>query len=130
MVLFAMELKLRSSREESNWPLRSTCAKTAAPTWYSEAIWTLLLFWHTVARSGQLDSALDERSFSFFRIEADQERRKGLQGRPFAATVHKIIPSKGSEKFSIYAKFKCCNRHNTTLKKCKKYEIRFTGNKT
>ena len=58
-----MLLKLRSSRAESNWPLRATCAKTAAPSWYAEAIWTLLLFWPTVARSGQLDSALDERSF-------------------------------------------------------------------
>ena len=58
------QLKLRSSRAESNWPLRTTCAKTAAPTWYAEAIWMLLLFWPTVARSYQLDSALDERSLS------------------------------------------------------------------
>ena len=58
-------LKLRSSRAESNWRLRATCAKTAAPTWYAEAIWTLLLFWSAVVRSGQLDSALDERSSSF-----------------------------------------------------------------
>ena len=49
--------------------LWATCAKTAAPTWYAEAIWTLLLYWPTVARRGQLDgsqldSALDERSFN------------------------------------------------------------------
>ena len=59
-----MFLKLRSSRAESNWPLRATCDKTAVPTWYAEAIWTLLLFWPTVARSGRLDADLDERSFS------------------------------------------------------------------
>ena len=52
----------------SNRPLRATCTKTAAPTWFAEAIWTLLLFWPTVARSCQLDSALDERSFRDGRI--------------------------------------------------------------
>ena len=57
-------LKLRSSRAASNWPLRATCTKTEPPTWQAAAIWTLLLFWLTVARSGQLDAALDERSFS------------------------------------------------------------------
>ena len=58
-------LKLRSSRAESNRPLRATCTKTAVPTWFAEAIWTLLLFWPTVARRGRLDPALDERSLSF-----------------------------------------------------------------
>ena len=42
------KLELRSSRAESNWPLWDTCAKTAALTWYAEAIWTLLLFWPMV----------------------------------------------------------------------------------
>ena len=56
--------KLRSSRAESNRPLRATCTKTAAPTWHAEAILTLLLFWPTVARSGRLDADLDERSFN------------------------------------------------------------------
>ena len=45
-------------RAASNRPLRATCTKTAAPTWFAAAIWTLLLFWPTVARSGQLDAAL------------------------------------------------------------------------
>ena len=48
----------------SNRPLRATCIKTAAPTWFAEAIWTLLLFWPTVARSCRLDFDLDERSFT------------------------------------------------------------------
>ena len=38
------EFKLRSSRSESNRRLRATCTKTAAPTWYVDAILTLLLF--------------------------------------------------------------------------------------
>ena len=50
----------------SNWPLRATCTKTAVPTWLAAAIWTLLLFWPTVARSGRLDDVIDERSFTFF----------------------------------------------------------------
>ena len=58
-----MDLELRSSRSESNRPLRATCTKTAAHTWHAEAIWTLLLFWPTVASSGWLDADLDERSF-------------------------------------------------------------------
>ena len=33
-------------------------------TWFAAAIWTLLLFWPTVARRGRLDSPLDERSLS------------------------------------------------------------------
>ena len=45
-------LKLRSS----------ACTKTAAPTWFAAAIWTLLLFWPTVARSGRLNDVIDERS--------------------------------------------------------------------
>ena len=48
-------LKLRSS----------ACTKTAAPTWFAAAIWTLLLFWPTVARSGRLDDVIDKRSFTF-----------------------------------------------------------------
>ena len=64
-IIAEIGIKLRSSRTESNWPLRATCAKTAAPTWYAEAILTLLLFWPMVARSCQLDSALDERSLLF-----------------------------------------------------------------
>ena len=59
-------LKLRSSIAESNRPLRATCTKAATPTWFAESIWTLLLFWPTVARTGQLDSALDERNFIFY----------------------------------------------------------------
>ena len=55
-------LKLRSSMTSSYRPLRATCTKTAAPTWFAEAIWTLLLFWPTVARSGRLDDVIDERS--------------------------------------------------------------------
>ena len=54
--------KLRSSRSASNRPLRATCTKKAAHTWHAEAIWTLLLFWPTVARSGRLDAEVDERS--------------------------------------------------------------------
>ena len=50
--------KLRSSRSASNRPLGAPCTKTAAPTWQAAAIWTLLLFWPTVACSGQLDAAL------------------------------------------------------------------------
>ena len=64
-----MELfKLRSSRSASNRPLRATCTKTAAHTWHLDAIWTLLLFWPTVARSGRLDADLDERSFNYIYI--------------------------------------------------------------
>ena len=43
--------------------MRARCTKTAAYTWHAEAIWTLLLFWPTVARSGRLDADLDERSY-------------------------------------------------------------------
>ena len=37
----------------SNRSLRATCTKKAAPTWFAEAIWTLLLFWPTVAHRGK-----------------------------------------------------------------------------
>ena len=59
-----LKLKLRSSRSASNRPLRATCTKTAAHSWHADAIWKLLLFWPTVARSGRLNADLDERSFS------------------------------------------------------------------
>ena len=53
----------------SNRPLRATCTKTAAPTWFAAAIWTLLLFWPTVARSGRLDDVIDELSLSEYAIK-------------------------------------------------------------
>ena len=57
-----INLKLRSSRSESNRRLRATCTKTASHTWHADAIWKLLLFWPTIARRRRLESALDERS--------------------------------------------------------------------
>ena len=55
----------------SNRSLRATCTKKAAPTWFAEAIWTLLLFWPTVAHRGRLDDVIDERSFSDLTFEND-----------------------------------------------------------
>ena len=75
-------LKLSSSRSEFNRRLRATCTKTAAHTWHAEAIWTLLLFWPTVARSGRLDADLDERSYSELRI-FDQRTIKANNNYPF-----------------------------------------------
>ena len=58
MELLKLSLSFVHLWAASNQPLKATCAKTAAPTWHTAAIWTLLLFWPTVARSGQLDAAL------------------------------------------------------------------------
>ena len=58
-----MRLKLRSSKSGSDRRLRATCTKTAAHTWHADAIWKLLLFWPTVARSRRSEPLLDERSF-------------------------------------------------------------------
>ena len=59
--------KLRSSRAESNWPLQATVARVGQNSSSVQLdaayhVGTAVLAY--VARSGQLDSALDERSFN------------------------------------------------------------------
>ena len=98
-------LKLRSSRSVSNRPLRATCTKTAAHTWHAEVIWTLLLFWPTVAHSGRLDDIIDERSLSDIRKrkrrkdavpEKDEQTRasalKSLHARALLPSISKLQP--------------------------------------
>ena len=111
-------LKFRSSRAESNWPLRATCTKTAAPTWFAEAIWTLLLFWPTVARSCQLDSALDERSFSstrfkLFRVHWSVKSRK----KCFRNFVEALFQNQGKSflRFLVKSFHRYRNKRNITL---------------
>ena len=56
------ELKLRSSRAESNWLLRATVCQNSSSVQMASAYHVSAAVLAHVARSGQLDSALDERS--------------------------------------------------------------------
>ena len=56
-------LKLRSSRAESNWPLRATVGQNSSSVQMASAYHVGAAVLAHVACSGQLDSALDERSF-------------------------------------------------------------------
>ena len=58
------ELKLRSSRAESNWQLRATVGQNSSSVQMASAYHVGAAVLAHVARRGQLDSALDERSLS------------------------------------------------------------------
>ena len=55
-------LKLRSSRAASNWPLRATVGQKSSSVQMAAACHVGGSVLVHVARSGQLDAALDERS--------------------------------------------------------------------
>ena len=59
-------LKLRSSRAESNWQLRATVGQNSSSVQMAYAYHVDVAVLAHVARRGQLDSALDERSFNDF----------------------------------------------------------------
>ena len=58
------ELQLRSSRAESNWQLRATVGQNSSSVQMASAYHVGAAILAHVARRGQLDSALDERSLS------------------------------------------------------------------
>ena len=57
---YEMKLKLRSSRAESNWPLWATVGQNSSSVQMASAYHVGAAVLVHVARSGQLDSALDE----------------------------------------------------------------------
>ena len=57
-------LKLRSSRAESNWPLRATVGQNSSSVQMAATCHVGGAVLVHVARSGRLDAALDERSFN------------------------------------------------------------------
>ena len=63
-------LKLRSSRAESNWPLRSTVGQNSSSVQMAFAYHVGAAIFAHVARRGQLDSALDEGSLKVCSNEA------------------------------------------------------------
>ena len=66
-----LRVKLRSSRAESNWQLRATVGQNSSSVQMASAHHVGAAVLAHVARRGQLDSALDERSFSLARFREE-----------------------------------------------------------
>ena len=60
--IWQKQLKLRSSRAESNWQLRPTVDQKSSSVQMASAYHVGTAVLAHVARSGQLESALDERN--------------------------------------------------------------------
>ena len=88
--------KLRSSRAESNWPLQATVARVGQNSSSVQLdaayhVGTAVLAY--VARSGQLDSALDERSFRahfLFALQGIENKHDTTNNSPFSSTIASV----------------------------------------